>query len=121
MRRVLKVLAALAVMLAGAVAAVAIHRVQGEKDVPGSSTVEFVATTTTETQQLPTNIRFVGSTFNGRPGNILADEQLRIAIQKGINRQAITQAQIGRIGISARRGTSCPSSRRTSSGPACGP
>jgi peptide/nickel transport system substrate-binding protein len=36
-------------------------------------------------------------TFNGRPGNILADEQLRIAIQKGINRQAITQAQIGRI------------------------
>ncbi len=36
-------------------------------------------------------------TFNGRPGNILADQQLRIAIQKGINRQAITQAQIGRI------------------------
>jgi peptide/nickel transport system substrate-binding protein len=36
-------------------------------------------------------------TFNGRPGNILADQQLRIAIQKGINRQAITQALIGRI------------------------
>ncbi|MGH3996863.1 MAG: ABC transporter family substrate-binding protein [Pseudonocardiaceae bacterium] len=36
-------------------------------------------------------------TFNGRPGNILADQQLRIAIQKGINRQAITDAQIGRI------------------------
>jgi peptide/nickel transport system substrate-binding protein len=36
-------------------------------------------------------------TFNGRPGNILADQQLRIAIQKAINRQAITQAQIGRI------------------------
>jgi peptide/nickel transport system substrate-binding protein len=36
-------------------------------------------------------------TFNGRPGNILADQQLRLAIQKGINRQAITQAQIGRI------------------------
>ncbi|MGH3977094.1 MAG: ABC transporter substrate-binding protein, partial [Pseudonocardiaceae bacterium] len=36
-------------------------------------------------------------TFNGRPGNILADQQLRSAIQKGINRQAITDAQIGRI------------------------
>jgi peptide/nickel transport system substrate-binding protein len=36
-------------------------------------------------------------TFNGRPGNILADQQLRIAIQKAINRQAIAQAQIGRI------------------------
>ncbi|MGH3812160.1 MAG: ABC transporter family substrate-binding protein [Pseudonocardiaceae bacterium] len=36
-------------------------------------------------------------TFNGRPGTILADQQLRIAIQKGINRQAITEALIGRI------------------------
>ncbi|MGH3918915.1 MAG: ABC transporter family substrate-binding protein [Pseudonocardiaceae bacterium] len=36
-------------------------------------------------------------TFNGNPGSILADQQLRIAIQKGINSQAITQAQIGRI------------------------
>ncbi|MGH3787348.1 MAG: ABC transporter family substrate-binding protein [Pseudonocardiaceae bacterium] len=36
-------------------------------------------------------------TFNGKPGNILADQQLRIAIQKGINRQAITRALIGRI------------------------
>ncbi|MGH3693670.1 MAG: ABC transporter substrate-binding protein [Pseudonocardiaceae bacterium] len=36
-------------------------------------------------------------TFNGRPGAVLADQQLRIAIQKGINRQAITQAIIGRI------------------------
>jgi glutathione transport system substrate-binding protein len=36
-------------------------------------------------------------TFNGRPGSILADQQLRIAIQKGINRKAITQAMIGRI------------------------
>lgn len=36
-------------------------------------------------------------TFNGRPGSILADQQLRIAIQKGINRKAITQALIGRI------------------------
>jgi peptide/nickel transport system substrate-binding protein len=36
-------------------------------------------------------------TFNGRPGSILADQKLRIAIQKGINRKAITQALIGRI------------------------
>lgn len=36
-------------------------------------------------------------TFNGRPGAILADQQLRIAIQKGINREAITKALIGRI------------------------
>jgi peptide/nickel transport system substrate-binding protein len=36
-------------------------------------------------------------TFNGRPGAILADQKLRIAIQKGINREAITQALIGRI------------------------
>jgi peptide/nickel transport system substrate-binding protein len=36
-------------------------------------------------------------TFNGRPGNILADQRLRIAIQKGINRQAIAAAQVGRI------------------------
>jgi peptide/nickel transport system substrate-binding protein len=36
-------------------------------------------------------------TFNGHPGSILADQQLRIAIQKGINRRAITQALIGRI------------------------
>jgi peptide/nickel transport system substrate-binding protein len=36
-------------------------------------------------------------TFNGRPGAVLADQQLRIAIQKGINRKAITQALIGRI------------------------
>ncbi len=36
-------------------------------------------------------------TFNGRPGSVLADQQMRIAIQKGINRQAIAEAQIGRI------------------------
>ena len=36
-------------------------------------------------------------TFNGKPGSILADQQLRIAIQKGINSRAIAQAQIGRI------------------------
>ena len=36
-------------------------------------------------------------TFNGRPGAVLADRQLRIAIQKGINRQAITKAIVGQI------------------------
>jgi peptide/nickel transport system substrate-binding protein len=41
-------------------------------------------------------------TFNGRLGAILADQQLRIAIQKGINRQAVTQALIGRIVPGAR-------------------
>ncbi|MGH3912435.1 MAG: ABC transporter family substrate-binding protein [Pseudonocardiaceae bacterium] len=46
-------------------------------------------------QALAPNYRHI--TFNGRDGTILADQQLRIAIQKGINRQAIAQAQIGRI------------------------
>lgn len=46
-------------------------------------------------QALAPNYRHI--TFNGRPGTILADRQLRIAIQKGINRQAIAEAQIGRI------------------------
>ena len=41
MRRLLKGLAALAVLLAGAVAAVVIHRLQAEKDIHGSSTEEF--------------------------------------------------------------------------------
>jgi peptide/nickel transport system substrate-binding protein len=49
---------------------------------------------------LAPNFRHI--TFNGRPGTILADQQLRIAIQKGINRQAITQALIGRIVPGAR-------------------
>ncbi len=40
---------------------------------------------------------FTHITFNGRPGAILADQQVRIAIQKGINRKAIAQAVIGRI------------------------
>jgi peptide/nickel transport system substrate-binding protein len=44
---------------------------------------------------LAPNFRHI--TFNGHPGSIVADQQLRIAIQKGINRQAITQALIGRI------------------------
>jgi outer membrane protein assembly factor BamB len=41
MRRVLKALAVLAVLLAGAVTAIVIHRLQAEKDVKGSSTAEY--------------------------------------------------------------------------------
>jgi outer membrane protein assembly factor BamB len=55
MRRLLKGLAVLAVLLAGAVTAVVIHRLQGEHDVKGSSTVEFV-TSTQQAEPLPTNI-----------------------------------------------------------------
>ena len=55
MRRLLKGLAVLAVLLAGAVTAVVIHRLQGEKDVKGSSSVEFV-TSTVRAEPLPTNI-----------------------------------------------------------------
>ena len=36
-------------------------------------------------------------TFNGAPGSILADPQLRIAIQKGIDRQVIGTALIGQL------------------------
>jgi outer membrane protein assembly factor BamB len=56
MRRVLKAFAALAVILAGALAAVAIHRIQAGKDIKGSSTVEYVPTETVKQQPLPTNI-----------------------------------------------------------------
>ena len=55
MRRLLKGLAVLAVVLAGAVTAVVIHRLQGAHDVQGSSTVEFV-TTAEQPEPLPTNI-----------------------------------------------------------------
>jgi len=55
-------------------------------------------------QQIPnTDIRravapdFRHMTFNGAEGSILADRELRIAIQKGINRQAIADALLGRI------------------------
>lgn len=54
MRRVLKALAVLAVLLAGAVTAVVIHRLQAEKDIKGSST-EFFPTVEKPTP-LPTNI-----------------------------------------------------------------
>jgi len=36
-------------------------------------------------------------TFNGAPGSILADPKLRVAIMKGIDRNVITQSQIGPI------------------------
>jgi outer membrane protein assembly factor BamB len=55
MRRLLKILAALAVLLAGVATAVVIHRLQAEKDVKGSSTVEF-DTTAVRAQPLPKNI-----------------------------------------------------------------
>jgi outer membrane protein assembly factor BamB len=44
MRRLVKALAVLAVLLAGAVTAVVIHRLQGEKDIHGSSTFDYVST-----------------------------------------------------------------------------
>src|SRR5579884_2988992 len=46
MRRLLKALAVLAVLLAGAVTAIAIHRLQGEQNIRGNSTEEFTLTTT---------------------------------------------------------------------------
>ncbi len=55
-------------------------------------------------QQIPnTDIRkalapdFRHMTFNGAEGSILANRELRIAIQKGINRQVIADALLGRI------------------------
>ncbi len=36
-------------------------------------------------------------TFNGAEGSILADRELRIAVQQGINREAIADALLGRI------------------------
>jgi outer membrane protein assembly factor BamB len=44
MRRLAKALAAVAVLLAGAITAVVIHRLQAGKDVRGSSSVEYVTT-----------------------------------------------------------------------------
>ena len=54
MRRLLKALAVLAVLLAGAVTAIVIHRLQAEHDVRGSST-EYV-TTPERTEALPKNV-----------------------------------------------------------------
>src|SRR5436309_2316987 len=44
MRRLLLVLALVAVVLTGVVAAIVIHRLQGERNIRGSSTEEFVTT-----------------------------------------------------------------------------
>ena len=64
MRRVIKGLAVLAVLVAGAVAAVIIHRLQAEKDVKGSSTVEYV-TTVERAEPLPTNVAWPEYGFEG--------------------------------------------------------
>jgi outer membrane protein assembly factor BamB len=63
MRRLLKGLAVLAVVLAGAVTAIVIHRLQGEKDIRGSST-EFV-TTPQKATPLPRNISWPEYGFEG--------------------------------------------------------
>ena len=55
MRRLLKALAVAAVLLAGVVTAIVIHRLQAEHDVQGSSTVEYV-TTVEKTEPLPKNV-----------------------------------------------------------------
>src|SRR4051812_7703670 len=47
MRRLLVVLAAVAVLISGLVAAIVIHRLQSEPDIRGSSTEEFTLPTTT--------------------------------------------------------------------------
>ena len=47
MRRLLVVLALVAVLIAGIVAAIVIHRLQSEPDIRGSSTEEFTLPTTT--------------------------------------------------------------------------
>lgn len=46
-------------------------------------------------QAMAPNFRHI--TFNGAKGSILEDEQLRIAIQKGINREVIAKAMIGQL------------------------
>jgi outer membrane protein assembly factor BamB len=64
MRRFVKVLAALAVLLAGAATAVVIHRLQAEKDVHGSSSVEFNTSTVAEAP-LPPHIDWPEYGFEG--------------------------------------------------------
>jgi len=54
MRRLLKALAVLVVLLAGAVTAILIHRLQGEHNIRGSSTEEFTVPTTTTRPKPPT-------------------------------------------------------------------
>jgi outer membrane protein assembly factor BamB len=54
MRRLLVVLAAVAVLISGIVAAIVIHRLQSEPDIRGSSTEEFTLPTTTTPRPAPT-------------------------------------------------------------------
>ncbi|MFD3747086.1 ABC transporter family substrate-binding protein [Nocardia sp. NPDC058633] len=66
-----------------------------ELDVSTLSGIEEVKTATDtpgiEVRRAPAN-RFSHFTFNGAPGALLSDPKLRIAISKGINRQAIATA-----------------------------
>ncbi|MEU4648526.1 ABC transporter family substrate-binding protein [Nocardia fluminea] len=66
-----------------------------ELDVSTLSGVEEVKTATNTqgitVRRAPAN-RFSHFTFNGAPGALLSDPKLRIAISKGINRQAIATA-----------------------------
>ncbi|MFD4458237.1 ABC transporter family substrate-binding protein [Nocardia sp. NPDC058480] len=66
-----------------------------ELDVSTLSGVEEVKTATNtpgiKVRRAPAN-RFSHFTFNGAPGALLSDPKLRIAISKGINRQAIATA-----------------------------
>ncbi|APE32723.1 hypothetical protein BOX37_00635 [Nocardia mangyaensis] len=66
-----------------------------ELDATALSGIEEVTTATNTpgvaVRRAPAN-RFSHFTFNGAPGSILADPKLRIAISKGIDRQAIATA-----------------------------
>ncbi|PWV76444.1 peptide/nickel transport system substrate-binding protein [Nocardia neocaledoniensis] len=66
-----------------------------ELDVTGLSGIDEVTTATgtpgIKVRRAPAN-RFSHFTFNGAPGSILEDPKLRIAISKGIDRQAIATA-----------------------------
>lgn len=64
MRRVLKGLAVVAVLLAGALTAIVIHRLQGEGDIRGSSTVDFTPTLA-KPAPLPKNIAWPEYGFEG--------------------------------------------------------
>ncbi|MEU4709084.1 ABC transporter family substrate-binding protein [Nocardia salmonicida] len=59
------------------------------------STIDEIKTATStpgiQVRRAPAN-RFMHTTFNGAPGALLSDPKLRIAISKGINRQAIATA-----------------------------
>ncbi|GAD84925.1 ABC transporter family substrate-binding protein [Nocardia asteroides NBRC 15531] len=66
-----------------------------ELDAAGLSGIDEVTTATgtpgIKVRRAPAN-RFSHFTFNGAPGSLLSDPKLRIAISKGIDRQAIATA-----------------------------